>query len=58
MFGFWKKDEKEQLQKKYKRLMDESYRLSTSNRRESDLKRAEAEEIAKQLDSYNTNQRG
>lgn len=57
MFGFWKKDEKEQLQKKYKRLMDESYRLSTSNRRESDLKRAEAEEIAKRLDGISGAQR-
>ena len=48
MFGFGNK--KDKLQKKYNRLMQESYDLSTVNRKQSDLKRAEAEEIARQID--------
>ena len=49
MFGSSGGD-KERLQKKYTQLMEESYRLSHSNRKQSDLKRGEAEEIARQLD--------
>lgn len=48
MFGTG--DTKEKLQKKYNMLMQESYELSTVNRKKSDLKRAEAEEVGKQLD--------
>jgi len=50
MFGLFKKDEKKTLQKKYEQLMEESYRLSTTDRKASDAKRAEAEEVGKQLD--------
>ena len=51
MFGlFKKKSEKEILQGKYKKLMGEAHALSTSNRRLSDEKVAEAEEVLKQLD--------
>lgn len=52
MFGF--KSKKEKLEAKYKRLLDESYRLSHSDRQKSDLKAAEADEIRKQLDQLDT----
>jgi len=48
MFGSGNSTEK--LQEKYNKLMQESFDLSTTNRKKSDLKRAEAEEIGKQLD--------
>jgi hypothetical protein len=41
---------KHKLQEKYNQLMQESFELSKVNRKKSDLKRAEAEEIGKQLD--------
>ncbi|TVQ00732.1 MAG: Lacal_2735 family protein [Planctomycetaceae bacterium] len=41
---------KDKLQEQYNRLMEEAFQLSTVNRKKSDLKRAEAEEIGKQLD--------
>ncbi len=41
---------KEKLQAKYNKLMQESFDLSTVNRAKSDQKRAEAEEIGRQLD--------
>ncbi|HBE68040.1 MAG TPA: hypothetical protein DDW52_07805 [Planctomycetaceae bacterium] len=47
---FGTKNKKAKLQAKYNRLMQESYDLSTSNRKLSDDKRAEAEEVARQLD--------
>lgn len=49
MFGIFKKDPKKKLEDKYKALMEESYRLSTTNRAASDEKRAEAEEVLKEL---------
>ncbi len=49
MFGSSSND-KASLQKKYTQLMEESYRLSHTNRKQSDLKRGEAEEIGKRLD--------
>jgi len=49
MFGSSSND-KDSLQKKYNQLMEESYRLSHTNRMKSDLKRGEAEEIGKLLD--------
>ncbi|HMS70828.1 MAG: Lacal_2735 family protein [Saprospiraceae bacterium] len=48
---FKKKSEKEILQDKYKALLEESYKLSTTDRRKSDLLRAEADEISKQIDA-------
>lgn len=51
MFGlFKKKTELEKLQKQYTKLMQEAHRLSTIDRRASDDKVAEAEEIAKQME--------
>lgn len=52
MFGlFKKKTEVEKLQEKYNKLMAEWHKLSTINRAESDKKYAEAEEIAKQIET-------
>lgn len=48
MFG--SSSSREKLQEKYNKLMQEAYELSTVNRKKSDLKRAEAEEVGKQLD--------
>ena len=44
MFGlFKKKTEVEKLQEKFSKLMEESHKLSTINRSESDKKYAEAD---------------
>jgi hypothetical protein len=51
MFGlFKKKSEKEKLQEQYEKLMKEAHSLSTSNRKLSDDKIYEAEEVMKQLE--------
>lgn len=52
MFGlFKKKTEREKLAEQYKALMEESYKLSSTDRQASDAKMAEAEEIAKRMDA-------
>ena len=52
MFGlFKKKSEKEVLNNKYKKILEEAYKLSTSNRKESDSKYAEADKILKKIES-------
>ena len=57
MFGlFRKKTEAEKLNKKYDKLMQECYELSTINRKASDSKYAEAEEVLKQLEKLEENQ--
>lgn len=43
---FQQKDPREALDKRYRALLAESHRLSTIDRKASDLKRAEAEEVA------------
>ncbi|RBW56529.1 MULTISPECIES: Lacal_2735 family protein [unclassified Tenacibaculum] len=54
MFGiFKKKSQKEKLQAKYEKLLKEAYTLSTTNRKKSDQKAFEAEEIMKQLEKLN-----
>ncbi|WP_339608137.1 Lacal_2735 family protein [uncultured Roseivirga sp.] len=50
---FSRKTEKEKLQAKYKKLIDEAYKLSHTNRRASDLKTAEANELLKQIEALN-----
>ncbi|WP_157483785.1 Lacal_2735 family protein [Maribacter hydrothermalis] len=51
MFGlFKKKTEKEKLQTQYEKLLKEAHTLSTTNRKMSDQKTFEAEEIMKQLE--------
>jgi hypothetical protein len=54
MFGlFKKKSEKKKLQVQYEKLLKESYILSSTNRKLSDQKVFEAEEIMKQLEKLN-----
>ena len=47
---FKKKSKVEKLNDQYKKLLEESYKLSKTNRRLSDSKVAEANEILKQID--------
>jgi len=52
MFGwFKKKSESEKLMEEYKKLMEESFRLSKIDRKASDAKIAEAEEVMKKIES-------
>ena len=51
MFGlFKKKTPLEKLQERYEKVTDEAYRLSKIDRKASDSKQAEAEEILKEMD--------
>ena len=51
MFGFFKKkSEKEKLEEQYKKLMEESFRLSHTDREASVKKNGEAEEVLKKLE--------
>lgn len=50
MFGFFKKDKKKELQKKYEKLMEESYKLSKTDRSASDQKRADAEAVLAEME--------
>jgi len=51
MFGLFKKKSKlEQMKKEYKAMLEESYRLSTTDRKASDLKALEAEEFYKEIE--------
>ncbi len=51
MFGlFRKKTEKEKLQELYEKLMKEAHALASTNRKLSDQKVAEAEEVMKKLE--------
>lgn len=51
MFGlFKKKSEKDKLYKQYQKLLKEAHTLSSSNRKQSDQKTFEAEEIMKKLE--------
>ena len=48
---FKRKSEKEKLQAKYEKLIQEAYKLSHSDRKASDLKTAEADELLKKIES-------
>ena len=51
MFGlFRKKSKSEQLSSKYRKLLEEAHSLSTSNRKQSDSKYAEADAIQKEIE--------
>jgi hypothetical protein len=51
MFGlFKKKSEKEKLQDKYEKLMGEAHKLASTNRKLSDEKIFQANEIMKKLE--------
>ncbi len=49
MFGFG--DRKTKLEKLHRKLSDQAYRLSHTDRRASDLKQAEAAEVLKQIEA-------
>ncbi|SNR16270.1 Lacal_2735 family protein [Tenacibaculum jejuense] len=54
MFNFFKKKSpKQQLEERYKKLLHESYKLSTVNRKLSDEKAYEAEQVLQQIESLN-----
>lgn len=56
MFGlFKKKSEIEKLSDKYKVLLKEAHKLSTTNRKLSDTKTAEADKILKQIEQLEKN---
>lgn len=56
MFGiFKKKSEIEKLEDKYQKLLKEAYTLSTSNRKLSDSKTAEANDILNQMELLKKN---
>jgi hypothetical protein len=51
MFGlFKKKSKREQLMEKYNKLTQEAYELSHRDRKASDLKTAEAQEVLKEME--------
>lgn len=50
MFGLFK-SKKQKLEDTYKKLLEESYKLSTIDRAKSDLKAAEAAEVLKKIES-------
>lgn len=47
---FWKKSPEKKLKKQYDTLMEEAYRLSSTDRKKSDAKYAEAEEVMKEME--------
>ena len=47
---FKKKDPKAELTARYRKLLEEAHRLSTTDRRAGDLKAAEAQEVLKSLE--------
>jgi len=52
MFGIFKKKSPiDKLHDNYEKLMQESHRLSTTDRKSSDAKFTEAQEILKEIDS-------
>ena len=54
MFGiFKKKSEEEKLQEKYKKLMEEGFKLQSSNRSDSDQKYLEADNVLKEIEALN-----
>lgn len=54
MFSLFKgKSELEKLNDKYKKLLAEAHKLSTSNRTLSDQKTAEANEVLSQIEAVN-----
>lgn len=55
MFGlFKKKSPTEKLEEKYTQLLEEAYKLSTTNRKLSDEKTAEANDVLKEIDALKT----
>lgn len=48
---FKKKSQKEKLEEQYKKLLEESFKLSTSNRSLSDQKQTEAHVVLQQIEA-------
>lgn len=56
MFGlFKKKSPNDELNGKYQKVLEEAFKLSKTNRSESDKKYKEADEIAKQIEALKAN---
>lgn len=54
MFGlFKKKSHVDKLEAKHKKLLEEAYKLSTTNRKLSDTKTAEANGVLEEIDQLN-----
>ncbi len=51
---FSKKTEADRLRKQYQRLMKEAYRLSRTDRKGSDKKYAEADDLMKRIEELET----
>ncbi len=47
---FWNKSPKKKLEEKYKKLMNEAFELSKTDRSQSDKKYAEADLVSKELE--------
>ncbi|MBM3434559.1 MAG: Lacal_2735 family protein [Bacteroidetes bacterium] len=57
MFSFFrKKSELERLTEQYQSLLEASFKLSTTDRKASDLKRAEAEALVPRMDELRSAQ--
>lgn len=55
MFGIFRKKSKiEVLEEKYQNLLKESYKLSTINRKASDAKAVEADQVIKEIEHLKT----
>ena len=52
MFGLFKKtDPRDKLEKEYRALLQQAFELGKSNRAASDLKRAEAEAVLREMEA-------
>lgn len=51
MGWFSSKSPKEKMQDEYRKLMEQSYKMSTTDRKKSDALRAEAEELIKKIEA-------
>ena len=50
MFGLFKKSKVDVLNDTYKKLLEEAFKLSKTNRKESDAKYADADKILKEIE--------
>lgn len=56
MFNFLKpKNKTQKLEAKYRKLLDESYKLSKIDRKKADQKMAEAEKVLAEIDKLSSN---
>ncbi|MDR9397423.1 Lacal_2735 family protein [Salibacter sp.] len=54
MFGLFNSDPKKKLQKKYKKLMEESHALSHKDRKAADQKMQEADDVLKEIEKLDS----